>query len=117
MLLACSNMTLPDSSSSSGACHPPCAKPLSRSSSGPPGACATPSSVTNSVTTSLPMVSSSPGGDDTSSDLVLEKAQERICLLCGVEVEVDHDVARVVDRPLDALGTDARLAPRAGEAI
>ena len=24
MLLACSNMTLPDSWSSSGACHPPC---------------------------------------------------------------------------------------------
>ena len=59
MLLACSNMTLPDSSSSSGACHPPCVKPPSRSSSGPPGACATPSSVTNSVTMSLPMVSSS----------------------------------------------------------
>jgi hypothetical protein len=58
MLLACSNMTPPDSWSTSGACHPPYVKPLSRSSSGPPGACATPSSVTNSVTMSLPMVSS-----------------------------------------------------------
>src|SRR5215211_2073970 len=69
MLLACSNMASPDSWSTSGACHPPCAKPSSRSSSGPPGACATPSSVTNSVTMSLPMVSPPPGGDDTSSDL------------------------------------------------
>ena len=60
MLLACSNMTPPDPWSSSGACHPPCVKPLSRSSSGPPGACATPSSVTNSVTISLPMVCSLP---------------------------------------------------------
>ena len=56
MLLACSNMTPPDSWSASGACHPPCAKPPSRSSSGPPGAYATPSSVTNSVTMSLPMM-------------------------------------------------------------
>src|SRR5258708_5035119 len=59
MLLACSNMTLPDCGSATGACHPPCGKPPSRSSSGPPGACATPSSVTNSVTMSLPMRSSS----------------------------------------------------------
>jgi hypothetical protein len=36
MLLACSNMTLPDSWSSSGACHPPCVKPPSWSSSGSP---------------------------------------------------------------------------------
>lgn len=56
MLLACSNTTLPDSSSLNGACHPPWGEPPSRSSSGPPGACATPSSVTNSVTMSWPMV-------------------------------------------------------------
>src|SRR5256886_5254706 len=62
MLFACSKM-LSASWSISGACHPPCAKPSSRSSSGPPGACATPSSVTNSVTMSLPMASSFPGND------------------------------------------------------
>ena len=68
MLLACSNMTSPASSSSSGACHPPCVKPPSRSSSGAPGACATPSSVTNSVTMSLPMVSSFSWRRCTRSD-------------------------------------------------
>ncbi len=63
MLFACSNRALPASSSRSGACHPPYKKPVSRSSSGPPGTCATPSSVMNSVTMSFPMVSPLPGGD------------------------------------------------------
>src|SRR5437867_12819594 len=38
-------MRLNDSSSSKGACQPPCLKPPSVSSSGPPGACMTPSRV------------------------------------------------------------------------
>lgn len=50
MLLVCSNKNPPESWSASGACHPPCTKPPSLSSSGAPGACATPSSVMNSVT-------------------------------------------------------------------
>src|SRR6266581_7616205 len=50
-------MRLNDSSSSRGACQPPCLKPPSVSSSGPPGACMTPSRVTNSLTMSWPMMS------------------------------------------------------------
>src|SRR5438128_127374 len=50
-------MRLNDSSSSKGACQPPCLKPPSVSSSGPPGACMTPSRVTNSLTMSWPMLS------------------------------------------------------------
>src|SRR5213596_3454023 len=48
-------MRLNDSSSSKGICQPPCLKPPSVSSSGPPGACMTPSRVTNSLTMSWPM--------------------------------------------------------------
>jgi hypothetical protein len=40
-------------------CQPPCAKPPSGSSSGPPGACMTPSRVRNAFTTILGMLSSS----------------------------------------------------------
>ncbi len=39
--------------------HPPCSNPPSQSSSGPPGACITPSSVRNVPTTSFLMVSTS----------------------------------------------------------
>src|SRR2546421_6479709 len=52
-----------------------------------------------------------------SPDLVLEKAQELLGLASGVEVEVDHHVVRVVNRSLNALGSDARLAPGLGKAV
>src|SRR3954466_6161246 len=48
-------MRSPDAGSDTGACQPPCWKPPSRSSSVPPGACMTPSSVMNVVMTSCPM--------------------------------------------------------------
>ncbi len=63
MRAACSKMTPPDSGSATGACHPPWANPPSGSSSTAPGAWATPSSVTNSVTMRMPTVCSCPGDD------------------------------------------------------
>ena len=55
----CSPMT----SSATGACQPPNAKPPSVSSSGPPGACATPSSVVNRSMWMTPMVRPFRRGD------------------------------------------------------
>src|SRR6266536_3790621 len=52
-------MTFPDSSSKKGACQPPYSNPPSRSSSGAPGPCRTPSNDVNILTTSSPMTSSS----------------------------------------------------------
>src|SRR5262249_7986518 len=46
-------MISPNFSSKYGASHPPCGKPFSRSSSGPPGACITPSRVTKAPTTTF----------------------------------------------------------------
>src|SRR6266542_6485550 len=52
-------MTFSDSSSKKGACQPPYSNPPSRSSSGAPGPCRTPSNDVNMLTTSSPMTSSS----------------------------------------------------------
>src|SRR6266508_5432225 len=49
-MFICLFMTVPITSSEYGACHPPYAKPPLVSSSGPPGACMTPSRVINSST-------------------------------------------------------------------
>src|SRR3954452_17671158 len=57
-------MAVPTSSSATGFCQPPCSKPLSASSSGPPGACMTPSSVRNVQTMILRMVRSLRRGVD-----------------------------------------------------
>ncbi len=46
-------MAFPAASSKYGPCHPPCSKPPLGSSSAPPGACMTPSSVRNSLTITL----------------------------------------------------------------
>src|ERR1044072_232296 len=51
----------PMASSQSPNDQPPCSNPPAVSSSGPPGACITPSSVTNVVTTSLRISSSFAG--------------------------------------------------------
>src|SRR3977135_1962479 len=50
-MLICSPIALPPSSSKKGTVHPPNANPPCGSSSGPPGACMTPSSDTNVNTT------------------------------------------------------------------
>ena len=55
----CSMMSLPIISSQYFTDQPPCSKPPSRSSSGPPGACMTPSTVRNVPTTSFLMCLSS----------------------------------------------------------
>lgn len=75
MLLAFSKTCSPPSRLLRGACQPPCVKPPLGSSAGPPGACATPSSVMNSVTMSLPMVYFAfPGGCSNRSDV--DRVQE-----------------------------------------
>src|SRR3990172_2496116 len=51
--IICSSMILPIISSQNFTDQPPCSKPPSRSSSGPPGACITPSMVTKVPTTSF----------------------------------------------------------------
>ena len=47
----------------------------------------------------------------------LQESQEALRLLAGREVEVDDDVAVVVDRLRDAFGGDAGLAARIGEPV
>src|SRR3989344_3858451 len=52
-IFICSSITFPEKSSKYGTVHPPYLKPLEVSSSGPPGACITPSRVKNSRTISF----------------------------------------------------------------
>src|SRR5215469_9938937 len=56
-MFICLFMTVPVTSSAYGAVHPPYAKPPLVSSSGPPGACMTPSRETNSRTITFLMTS------------------------------------------------------------
>src|SRR3954467_11440376 len=73
-------MAVPTSSSATGFCQPPCSKPLSASSSGPPGACMTPSSVRNVQTVISRMVRSLRRGVDRTT---VENSSAELTRRCG----------------------------------
>src|ERR1700749_2288397 len=93
----------PTAGSQNGACQPPCAKASLGSSSGPPGACITPSRVRNVWTVSFMSMQTEQHTDS-------ERVSRRNGKTCGVtETPRAGDAERTPDNPDQSLRPGAQI--------